>query len=56
MVSSTGVFVKSDPTSYETSSYSFELDAFFTKLGKVKESLIVNSFFANGFRYLVYSF
>ena len=42
MVSSTGILVKRDSTSYETSSYSFELDTFFTKSGKVEVSLIVN--------------
>ena len=52
MVSSTGILVKRDSTLYETSSYSFQLDAFFTKSGKVKVSLIVNSVLANGFRYL----
>ena len=36
MVSSTGILVKSDSTWYEASSYSFELDAFFTNSGKVK--------------------
>ena len=56
MVSSTGILVKRDSTSYETSSYSFELDAFFTKSGKVKVSLTVNSFLANGFRYLAITF
>ena len=56
MVSSTGILVKRDSTSYETSSYSFELDAFFTKSGKVKVSLIVNSFLANRFRYLAITF
>ena len=56
MVSSTGILVKRDSTSYETSSYSFQLDAFFTKSGKVKVSLIVNSFLANGFRYLAVTF
>ena len=56
MVSSTGILVKRDSTSYETSSYSFQLDAFFTKSGKVKVSLIVNSVLANGFRYLAVTF
>ena len=53
MVSSTGILVKRDSTLYETSSYSFE---FFIKSGKVKVSLIVNSFLANGFRYLAITF
>ena len=56
MVSSTGILLKRDSTSYEISSYSFELVAFFTKSGKVKVSLIVNSFLANGFRYLAITF
>ena len=56
MVSSTGMLVKRDSTSYETFSYSFELEAFFTKSGKVKVSLIVYSFLANGFRYLAITF
>ena len=56
MVSSTGILVKRASTLYETSSYSFELDTFFTKSGKVKVSLIVNSFLANGFRYLATTF
>ena len=56
MVSSTGILVKRDSTLYETSSYSFELDPFFTKLGKVKVSFIVNSFLANGFRYLAVTY
>ena len=56
MVFSTGILVKRDSTSYETFSYSFKLDAFFTKSGKVKVSLIVKSFLANGFRYLAITF
>ena len=56
MVSSTGILVKSAPTSYETSSYSFELDAFFTKSGNVKVSIIANSFLVNGFRCLAITF
>ena len=56
MVSSTGMLVKRDSTSYETFSYSFELDAFFTKSGKVKVSLIAYSFLANDFRYLAITF
>ena len=56
MVSSTGILVKRDSVSNEISSYSFELDAFFTKSGKVKVSLIVNSFLANGFSYLAITF
>ena len=38
MVSSTGILVKRDSTSYEKSSYSFELDTFFTESGRVKVS------------------
>ena len=53
MVSSTGILVKRDSTLYETSSYSFELDTFITKSGKVKVSLIVYSFLANGFRFII---
>ena len=45
-----------DSTLYEPSSDSFELDVFFTKSGKVKVSLIVNSFLASGFRYLATTF
>ena len=45
-----------DSTSYEISSYSFELDAFLTKSGKVKVPLIVNSFLTNGFKYLAITF
>ena len=57
MVSSTGMLVKRDSTSYETFSYSFELDAFFTKSGKVKVSLIAYSFdYSNDFRYLAITF
>ena len=42
MVSSTGILVKRDSKSNEISPYSFELDAFFTKLEEVKVSLLVN--------------
>ena len=56
MVSSTSILVKRDSTSYETSSYSSELDTLLTKSVKVKVSLIVNSFLANGFRYLAITF
>ena len=31
MISSTGILVKRESTSHETSSYSFDIDAFFTK-------------------------
>ena len=48
--------MKRDSTSYETSSYSSELDTLLTKSVKVKVSLIVNSFLANGFRYLAITF
>ena len=56
MVSSTGILLKRDCTSYETSSYSFELSAFFTKSGKVKVSLILYSFLTNDFRSLAITF
>ena len=56
MVSSTSILVKRDSKSYETSSYSSELDTLLTKSVKVKVSLIVNSFLANGFRYLAITF
>ena len=64
MVSSTGILVKRDSTSYEKSSYSFELDTFFTESGRVKVSklnqeklkVIVYSFLAKGFRCLAITF
>ena len=56
MVFSTVILVKRGSTSYEISSYSFELETSFTNSGKVKMSLFVNSFLANGFRYLAITF
>ena len=56
MVSSTGILVKRDSKSYETSSYSSELVEFFIKSGKVNVSLIVNSFLAKGLRYFAITF
>ena len=48
MVSSTGIFVKMNSASYETSSYSSKLLKFFIKSGKVNVLLVVNSFLAKG--------
>ena len=56
MVSSAGIPVKRNSTFHETCSYSFALDIFFTKSGKIKVSLIVYSLLANGFRYLKITF
>ena len=56
MVYSTGILVKRDSTSYEISSYAFELDAFFTKSGKVKVPLVLYLFLTSGVRYLAITF
>ena len=54
MVSSTSILVKGTlhPMKYPR----IHLDTFFTKSEKIKVSLIVNSFLANGFRYLAITF
>ena len=51
MVSSTGILVKKDSTSYETSSYLPELVKLFIKSGRVNVSLIANSFLDKALRY-----
>ena len=56
MVSTTGILVKRDSASCETSSYSSELVEFFIKFGKNNVSLIVKSFSAKDLSYLVITF
>ena len=56
MVSFTGIIVKRNSTSYETSSYSSELVKVFIKSGKVNILLIVNSSLAKGLIYFAITF